>query len=320
MAEVKSLRLCGAAVMKESAVLTAEVKLPKNIKTAVSFFAAAVIICLLLITNASAAVTSAPPATTEIQTQAGGNQEIGAQTQAGGESQVQAGGGQQASDLLDSLNLTSDTTTIDLILIITVLTLAPSILVMLTCFTRIIISFSLLRNAIGVMQTPPNQVMIGLALFLTVFIMTPVIGEINTVAYEPYKNGEMNAIQAFDAASVPVKGWMLRNTGNSTMDFFLELSGVEVDRTTEETFLETVPFTVVAPAFMLSEIKIGFQIGFLLYVPFLIIDIIVATVLMSMGMMMLPPTTVSIPFKILIFVMVDGWTLLIGSLAQGFNP
>jgi flagellar biosynthetic protein FliP len=301
----------------------AEVKFTKYVRTAVSFFAAAVIICLLLTVSAAAATVTTPPVTADpsIQTQAGGNQEIGAQTQAGGDEQAQAGdGASQASDLLDSLNLTSDTTTIDLILIITVLTLAPSILVMLTCFTRIIISFSLLRNAIGVMQTPPNQVMIGLALFLTVFIMTPVIGQINTVAYEPYKNGEVNAIEAFEAASVPVKGWMLRNTGNSTMDFFLELSGAEVDRSTEEAFLETVPFSVVAPAFMLSEIKIGFQIGFLLYVPFLIIDIIVATVLMSMGMMMLPPTTVSIPFKILIFVMVDGWTLLIGSLASGFNP
>jgi flagellar biosynthetic protein FliP len=256
-----------------------------------------------------------------IQTQAGGEQQIGAQTQAGGDEQVQAGdSASQVSDLLDSLNLTSDTTTIDLILIITVLTLAPTILVMLTCFTRIIISFSLLRNAIGVMQTPPNQVMVGLALFLTVFIMTPVINEINTVAYQPYKNGEINVIEAFSEASVPLKGWMLRNTSNSSMDFFLELSGSEPDRTTEQTFFDSVPFTVVVPAFILSEIKIGFQIGFLLYVPFLIIDIIVATVLMSMGMMMLPPTTVSIPFKILIFVMVDGWSLLIGSLAQGFNP
>jgi flagellar biosynthetic protein FliP len=300
----------------------------KKGRTAVSIIAAAVIICLLLTLSVSAAttapadpaVTTAPAAAENIQTQAGGPQEIGGQVQAGEGAQTQAGGNAEVSDLLDSLNLTSDTTTIDLILIITVLTLAPSILVMLTCFTRIIISFSLLRNAIGVMQTPPNQVMIGLALFLTVFIMTPVIGEINTVAYEPYKNGEINAVEAFSEASVPLKGWMLRNTSNSSMDFFLELSGTEADITSEQTFMETVPFTVVVPAFILSEIKIGFQIGFLLYVPFLIIDIIVATVLMSMGMMMLPPTTVSIPFKILIFVMVDGWTLLIGSLAQGFNP
>jgi flagellar biosynthetic protein FliP len=300
-----------------------DVKTLKRLKTAVSFFAAAVTICLLLTLTSSAAepaVTSAPSAETNIQTQAGGPQQIGGQTQAAGDDQVQSGDTEQASELLDSLNLTSDTTTIDLILIITVLTLAPSILVMLTCFTRIIISFSLLRNAIGVMQTPPNQVMIGLALFLTVFIMTPVINDINTVAYEPYKNGEINAIEAFSEASVPLKGWMLRNTSNSSMDFFLELSEVTADRTTEQTFLDSVPFTVVVPAFILSEIKIGFQIGFLLYVPFLIIDIIVATVLMSMGMMMLPPTTVSIPFKILIFVMVDGWTLLIGSLASGFNP
>jgi flagellar biosynthetic protein FliP len=303
-----------------------DVKTFKRLRTAVSFFAAAVIICLILTLTSSAAeppTTTAPPADINIQTQAGGEQQIGAQTQAGGEEQAQAqasDGASQASDLLDSLNLTSDTTTIDLILIITVLTLAPSILVMLTCFTRIIISFSLLRNAIGVMQTPPNQVMVGLALFLTVFIMTPVINDINTVAYQPYKNGEINAVEAFSEAAVPLKGWMLRNTSNTSMDFFLELSGETPDRTTEQTFLDSVSFTVVVPAFILSEIKIGFQIGFLLYVPFLIIDIIVATVLMSMGMMMLPPTTVSIPFKILIFVMVDGWSLLIGSLAQGFNP
>jgi flagellar biosynthetic protein FliP len=304
-----------------------DVKTLKFIKTAVLFIAAAVIICIALAATAlpaaaaEAPVTTAPAAAeTDIQTQAGETQPIGAQTQAGGEEQVGAGGDAEVSDLLDSLNLTTDTTTIDLILIITVLTLAPSILVMLTCFTRIIISFSLMRNAMGVMNTPPNQVMIGLALFLTVFIMTPVIGEINTVAYQPYKNGEINAVEAFSEAAVPLKGWMLRNTSNTSMDFFLELSNLEPDRTNEETFQSSVPFTVVVPAFMLSEIKIGFQIGFLLYVPFLIIDIIVATILMSMGMMMLPPTTVSVPFKILVFVMVDGWTLLIGSLAQGFNP
>jgi flagellar biosynthetic protein FliP len=299
-----------------------KVKMRKRLRISLSVILAAALVFALLSFTAFAAETTAPAEDINIQTQAGESQPIGGQEQAGGDDQVQAGstGGSEVSDLLDSLNITSDTTTIDLILIITVLTLAPSILVMLTCFTRIIISFSLLRNAMGVQQTPPNQVMIGLALFLTIFIMTPVINDMNAVAYQPYKNGEINAVQAFEQASVPLKGWMLRNTSNSSMDFFLELSGTEADRATEQTFLDTVPFTTVVPAFILSEIKIGFQIGFLLYVPFLIIDIIVATVLMSMGMMMLPPTTVSIPFKILIFVMVDGWTLLIGSLAQGFNP
>ena len=223
-----------------------------------------------------------------------------------------------AESLLDQLNLNESSTTIDLILLLTILSLAPSILVMLTCFTRIIISFSLLRNAMGVQQTPPNQVMIGLALFLTLFIMTPVINEMNEVAYVPYKNGEYTTVEAFQAASVPLKTWMLKNTSNDSMDFFIGLTGTEIAAQTEEEFIEEINFTLVVPAFILSEIKVGFEIGFLLYVPFLIIDIIVSTLLMSMGMMMLPPTTVSIPFKVLLFILCDGWTLLIGSIVNGF--
>lgn len=221
--------------------------------------------------------------------------------------------------LLDLLDVNNSTNTIDLIILITILSLAPSILVMMTCFTRIIISFSLLRNAMGVQQTPPNQVMIGLALFLTLFIMSPVISEMNETAYVPYKNGEYTSVEAVQAASVPLKKWMLKNTSNESMNFFLELSGTEIEAETEEEFVEEVSFITVVPAFILSEIKIGFEIGFMLYIPFLIIDIVVSTVLMSMGMMMLPPTTISIPFKILLFVLVDGWTLLVGSLANGFN-
>lgn len=221
--------------------------------------------------------------------------------------------------LLDLLDVNNSTNTIDLIILITILSLAPSILVMMTCFTRIIISFSLLRNAMGVQQTPPNQVMIGLALFLTLFIMSPVISEMNETAYVPYKNGEYTSVEAVKAASVPLKKWMLKNTSNESMNFFLELSGTEIEAETEEEFANEVSFITVVPAFILSEIKIGFEIGFLLYIPFLIIDIVVSTVLMSMGMMMLPPTTISIPFKILLFVLVDGWTLLVGSLANGFN-
>lgn len=224
-----------------------------------------------------------------------------------------------AESLLDLLDVNNSTNTIDLIILITILSLAPSILVMMTCFTRIIISFSLLRNAMGVQQTPPNQVMIGLALFLTLFIMSPVISEMNETAYVPYKNGEYTSVEAVKAASVPLKKWMLKNTSNESMNFFLELSGTEIEAETEEEFANEVSFITVVPAFILSEIKIGFEIGFLLYIPFLIIDIVVSTVLMSMGMMMLPPTTISIPFKILLFVLVDGWTLLVGSLANGFN-
>ncbi len=221
--------------------------------------------------------------------------------------------------LLEQLGLTGGTTTIDLVILITILSLAPSILVMMTCFTRIIISFSLLRNAMGIQQTPPNQVMIGLALFLTLFIMKPVLTEMNEVAYVPYKNGEYTSVEAVKAASKPLKVWMLKNTEPDSMSFFMDLSGDIVEAETEEEFAEKISFISVVPAFILSEIKIGFEIGFLLYIPFLIIDIVVATVLMSMGMMMLPPTTVSIPFKILMFVLADGWTLLIGSLATGFN-
>jgi flagellar biosynthetic protein FliP len=227
----------------------------------------------------------------------------------------------ELSELFDALNITADTTTIDLIILITILTIAPSLLIMLTCFTRIIIAFSLLRNAMGIAQTPPNQIMLGLALFLTFFIMSPVFTQMNEVAYVPYKAGEISSTEALTAASRPLKVWMLQNTSNESMDFFLSLS--KQDELTvgldEEQFTEQVKFTTVVPAFILSEIKIGFQIGFLLYVPFLIIDIVVATVLMSMGMMMLPPTTVSIPFKILLFVLVDGWTMLIQSLVVGFN-
>ena len=225
----------------------------------------------------------------------------------------------EAQSLLDLLDI-NNSSTVDLILLITILSLAPSILVMLTCFTRIIISFSLLRNAMGVQQTPPNQVMIGLALFLTMFIMKPVLSEMNEVAYVPYKNGEYTITEAVKEASVPLKTWMLKNTSNESMNFFLELSDTEIDAETEEEFIEKVSFTTVVPAFILSEIKIGFEIGFLIYIPFLIVDIVVSTLLMSMGMMMLPPTTISIPFKILLFVLVDGWSLLTASLVNGFNP
>lgn len=221
--------------------------------------------------------------------------------------------------ILDMLDLNNNSNTLDLIILLTVISLAPSILIMLTCFTRIIISFSLLRNAMGIQTTPPNQVMIGLALFLTLFIMSPVLDEMNEVAYVPYKNGEYTSIEAIQQASVPLKKWMLKNTSNDTMSFFIELSGEEYPAADDESFIEAIPFKLVAPAFILSEIKIGFQIGFLLFIPFLVIDMVVSSVLMSLGMMMMPPSTVAMPFKILMFVLVDGWQLLAGSLVSGFN-
>ncbi|MGN1089955.1 MAG: flagellar type III secretion system pore protein FliP [Huintestinicola sp.] len=226
---------------------------------------------------------------------------------------------EDVQSILDMLDLNNNSNTIDLIILITIISLAPSILIMMTCFTRIIISFSLLRNAMGIQTTPPNQVMIGLALFMTLFIMGPVVDEMNEVAYVPYKNGEYTSVEAIQQASVPLKKWMLKNTSNETMTFFINLSGEEYEAASDEELVDVIPFRLVAPAFILSEIKIGFQIGFLLYIPFLVIDIVVASVLMSMGMMMMPPATVAMPFKILLFVLVDGWQLLAGSLVNGFN-
>lgn len=224
--------------------------------------------------------------------------------------------GEESEGLLGLLGVTDNNGTLDLVLLITILSLAPSILIMLTCFTRIIIAFSLLRNAMGVQQTPPNQVLIGLALFLTMFIMTPVINQVNEVAYTPYKNGEISTTEAVKLAEVPLKEFMLKQTSNDSMQFFLELADEEMP---EENLAENLSMTVVAPAFIISEIKTGFEIGFLLFIPFLIIDIVVSSTLMSMGMIMLPPAMISMPFKILLFILVDGWHLLVDALVRGFN-
>lgn len=220
----------------------------------------------------------------------------------------------EAEGLLGLLDVNDSNSTLDLVILITILSLAPSILILMTCFTRIIISFSLLRNAMGVQQTPPNQVLIGLALFLTLFIMSPVISEMNEVAYKPYKSGELTTIEAVKEAGVPLKEFMLKQTSSGSLEFFLDLSGEEMPDNPEELSL-----TVVTPAFIISEIKTGFTIGFLLFIPFLIIDIVVSSTLMSMGMIMLPPAMISLPFKILLFILVDGWQLLTGALVRGFS-
>lgn len=206
---------------------------------------------------------------------------------------------------------------LEVVLIVTILSLAPSILIMMTSFTRIIIVFSFLRNAMSTQSTPPNQILVGLALFLTIFIMSPVITEIKDVAYTPYSEGEMTTTEAVSEASVPLKRFMLKQTSNKDMRFFLELSGQEIDENAD--YMDELGLDIVIPAFITSEIKRAFTIGFMLFVPFLIIDIVVASTLMSMGMMMLPPAMISLPFKIMLFVLVDGWQLLIGSLVNGFN-
>lgn len=207
--------------------------------------------------------------------------------------------------------------TIEILVLLTVVTLLPSILIMMTAFTRIIIVLSFLKNALGLQQTPPNQVLIGIALFLTLFIMSPVIDEINTQAYEPYKNEEITQEEFYTKASQPIKIWMLKQTGNNELKMFVDMANDEEINSSES--VDELPLTVIIPSFVTSELKRAFIIGFLLYIPFLIIDMIVSSVLMSMGMMMLPPVMISMPFKILLFVIVDGWSLLFKTLVTTFN-
>jgi len=216
--------------------------------------------------------------------------------------------------------------TLEIVIMLTLISLVPFILIMMTSFTRIIIVLSFLRNALGLQQTPPNQVLIGIALFLTLFIMSPVITEINTVAYEPYKNEQITQEQFVEKASVPLKKFMLKQTKKDDINLFVKLSktevlkvGENVDKLSNAQLIERLPLTVVIPSFITSELKRAFMIGFLIFIPFLIIDMIVASTLMSMGMIMLPPVMISLPFKLLLFVLVDGWSLIVKTLALSFN-
>ena len=203
---------------------------------------------------------------------------------------------------------------LEMILMITVLTMLPSIVIMTTSFTRIIIVMSFLRNALGMQQTPPNTVLVGIALFLTLFMMSPVLNQINEEAYIPYKNEQINGQEALDRASVPMKTFMLKQTEKETLDMFMDFSGEKI---TDD--YEDLPLTVVIPSFMTSELKRAFIMGFLLFLPFLLIDIVVSSTLMSMGMIMLPPAMISLPFKILLFITVNGWELLFSTLIKSFN-
>ena len=203
---------------------------------------------------------------------------------------------------------------IKLLIVLTILTLLPSIIIMTTSFIRIIIVFSFLRSAIGTQQSPPNQVMVGLAIFLTIFIMTPTFNTINTIAIKPYLENKITQEKAFEEGSKPLRAFMLKQTRQNDLKLFIEVAKVEGEITKEN-----VPLYVVIPSFIISELKTAFTIGFLLFIPFLIIDLVVASVLLSMGMMMLPPVMVSLPFKLLLFVMVDGWHLLVKSLIMSFS-
>lgn len=204
--------------------------------------------------------------------------------------------------------------TLQILLFMTILALAPSILVMMTSFTRIILVLHFLRQALGTQQMPPNQIVIGLALFLTFFVMTPTIDRIYDNAWQPLKAEQITTQQALDSAAVALKDFMLAQTRPKDLALFVGLAKMEKPQTPRD-----LPLRVVIPGFIISELRIGFQIGFLIYLPFLIIDMVVASVLMSMGMLMLPPIMISLPFKLLLFVLVDGWYLMIQSLIQGFS-
>lgn len=214
--------------------------------------------------------------------------------------------------------LTGDlSSSLQIMFIITILALAPSILVMMTSFTRIIISLHFLKSAIGTQQMPPNQVVIGLALFLTFFIMGPVFSQINENALIPHEKGVISTEQAIEEGLKPIKSFMLEQTRDEDLKLFMDLSNTP-SLANSDNMVEEIPFYVLIPSFIISELRAGFIIGFLLYVPFIVIDLVVSSTLMSMGMMMLPPSMIALPFKILLFILVDGWNLLIGELVKSF--
>lgn len=221
--------------------------------------------------------------------------------------------------MVDFLSTFSDSdptdvsTSVKMLLLLTVLSLAPAILILMTSFARIIIVLSFVRTALATQQMPPNQVLVGLALFLTFFIMSPVLSQVNDEALTPLFDEEISLDEAYELASMPFKEFMSKHTRQKDLELFLRYNEMERPESLEE-----IPLTMMVPAFALSEIKTAFQMGFMIFIPFLVIDMIVASVLMSMGMMMLPPVMISLPFKILLFVLVDGWYLIIQSLLQSF--
>lgn len=220
-------------------------------------------------------------------------------------------------ELLPELSLGGEDTDyalpIQLLLLLTVLSLAPAIMILMTSFTRLIVVFGILRTAMGMQQSPPTQVIIGLSLFLTLFIMYPVIERVNEDAVRPYLAGEVTQQIALDRASEPVKQFMLTQTREKDLMLFMDMAQIELFETAKD-----VPLHVLVPAFVISELRIAFQIGFMLFLPFLIVDLVVASVLMSMGMMMLPPVMISLPVKLLLFVLTDGWYLIVESVVRGY--
>lgn len=222
---------------------------------------------------------------------------------------------------ISAIKLTTDaqgqqeySVSLQILLIMTALGFIPAFVMLMTCFTRIIIVFSILRQALGLQQTPSNQILIGLTMFLTLFIMAPVFERINEDALQPYLNEQVSVEQALTAAEKPIRNFMLAQTRESDLELFVRLSKRTDIQSAEET-----PLVILIPAFVTSELKTAFQIGFMIFIPFLIIDLVVASILMAMGMMMLSPLIISLPFKIMLFVLIDGWALIIGTLASSFG-
>lgn len=218
---------------------------------------------------------------------------------------IQIGGGDGSAPGTSSLSL---------ILLITVLSIAPAILVLMTSFTRIVIVLGFVRTSLGTQQMPPNQVLVGLALFMTLFIMSPTLSSINQVALQPYLKGDLTQTEALEKAADPIKKFMFSHTREKDLLLFMKYNQAEKPETYQD-----IPITVMVPAYAISELKTAFQMGFMIFIPFLVIDIVISSTLMAMGMMMLPPVMISLPFKILLFVLVDGWYLVVKSLLLSFN-
>ncbi len=210
---------------------------------------------------------------------------------------------------------TTYTLSIQTLVLLTALTFLPAVVLMMTGFTRIIIVLSLLRHALGTQTSPPNQVLVGIALFLTFFVMSPTLEKVYTDAYLPLSENKINVMQAAERAAIPMRGFMLKQTRESDLALFAGIAKIDKINSPEET-----PLRILVPAFVVSELKTAFQIGFIIFIPFLVIDMLVASILMSMGMMMMSPVMVALPFKLMLFVLVDGWHLVLGSLVQSFAP
>lgn len=268
------------------------------------------VLCLLIVLTGCAGLTGTDGTTDGTQADASASPGPTASADTGG-------------DALSSL-LGSRSDALQIVGLLTILSIAPSILLMVTCFTRIVVVLSFTRSALGLQQMPPNQVMIALALFLTFFVMSPVFNTIMTDALEPYVNNEITFDEAVTRAEAPIRRYMLVNTYKEDLTMFLDFSNYQLeipeDGQIPELELQDVPITTIIPAYITSELRRAFIIGFFIYIPFIVVDMVVASTLMAMGMMMLPPITISLPFKVLLFVLVDGWTLTIDTLLATFNP